>query len=1128
MTSNFHLLATEWPEVLEPAAKAEGLAYSDPRAACFYTRRALELAVAWLYKHDAALRLPYQDSLNALIHEPTFRNSVGSAVFTKAKVIKDLGNFAVHSHKAVRQYDALCAVRELFHFSYWLAHTYGRGEKPAPDLAFDAEVLAKTVTVPKQTQEQLQRLASDLKERDEKLSVLLADKENLDEELKRLRAEVAAVKKANAERPDTHDYSEAQTRDYFIDLLLKEAGWALDQERDREFPVTGMPNEKGEGFVDYVLWGDDGLPLALVEAKRTRRDARVGQQQAKLYADCLEKQFGRRPVIYYSNGYEHWLWDDATSPPRPVQGFHKKDELELMIQRRQSRRPLAEAPINEAIVERYYQTRAIRRIGEAFQKDGDRKALVVMATGAGKTRTVIALCDLLMRCNWAKRVLFLADRVSLVNQATNNFKKHLPSSSPVNLVTEKHDNGRVFVSTYATMMGLIDQAKDGHRRFGIGHFDIIVIDEAHRSVFQKYRAIFDYFDSFLVGLTATPKEEVDRNTYGLFDLENGVPTDAYTLEDAVKDGYLVPPKAVSVPLKFQRDGIKYEDLTEEEKEKWDALEWDEEEGGIPDKVKSEAINKWIFNIDTVDKVLAHVMTKGLKVAGGDRLGKTIVFAKNQAHADFIQERFDINYPNLKGEFARVITFKTEYAQTLIDNFSIPEKTPHIAISVDMLDTGIDVPEVVNLVFFKMVRSKTKFWQMVGRGTRLRPNLFGPDKPKECFFIFDYCQNLEFFSENPDVVDGAAGEPLGKRLFKARLELIGEIDQRLATLLGETEGTEERLRKEVAGLLQTEVAAMNIENFVVRSKRRFVERYAAPEAWERLTLDARHELAGEVAGLPSELEPEDEDAKRFDLLLLNLQLALMKAEPAFDRLSKQVQALASGLEANANIPMIRDQLDLIQNIQTEEWWQYVTVDMLDNARKRLRLLIKLIDKKARKVIISDFEDQMGEETTFDLPGFSAPDTFEKFRAKARQFLLAHEDHIAVHKLRSNIPLTKTDLRELEHILLESGTATPDDVTKAKEASQGLGLFVRSLVGMEREAAKNAMNAFLKGRTPTANQIEFLEEVVNHLTANGVMDAARLYEAPYTYIHPQGVEGVFESPQVDELISILEEVKNRAIA
>ena len=1126
--SNFHFLAAEWPEVLEPATKAEGLAYSDPRAACFYIRRALELAVAWLYKHDAALRLPYQDSLNALIHEPSFRQSVGSAVFTKAKLIKDLGNYAVHSHKPVRQYDALCSVKEFFHVAYWLAHTYGRGAKPDSGLSFNAEVLTQSVTVPKQTLEQLQRLANDLKERDEKLSVLLADKENLDGELKRLRAEVAAAKKANAERPDTHDYSEAETRDYFIDLLLKEAGWALDQQRDREFPVTGMPNEKGEGFVDYVLWGDDGLPLALVEAKRTRRDARVGQQQAKLYADCLAKQFGRRPVIYYSNGYEHWLWDDATSPPRPVQGFHKKDELELMIQRRDTRRPLGEAPINEAIVERYYQTRAIRRIGEAFEKDGDRKALVVMATGAGKTRTVIALCDLLMRCNWAKRVLFLADRVSLVNQAVDNFKKHLPDSSPVNLVTEKHENGRVFVSTYATMMGLIEKSDDGQRRFGIGHFDIIVIDEAHRSVFQKYRAIFGYFDSLLVGLTATPKDEVDRNTYSLFDLESGVPTDAYTREDAVKDGYLVPPKAVSVPLKFQRDGIKYEDLTEEEKAEWDALEWEEEEGAIPDKVKAEAINKWLFNIDTVDKVLAHLMTQGLKVAGGDRLGKTIIFAKNQAHADFIQERFDINYPNLKGEFARVITFKTEYAQSLIDAFEKVESAPHIAISVDMLDTGIDVPEVVNLVFFKMVRSKTKFWQMVGRGTRLRPNLFGPDKPKECFFIFDYCQNLEFFSENPAVVDGAAGEPLGKRLFKARLELIGELDQKLATLLGETDTPENALRKETAGILQNEVAAMNTGNFVVRPKRLFVERYAAPDAWERLTLEARADLAGHVAGLPSELEPEDEEAKRFDLLLLNLQLALLKAEPSFDRLSKQVQALASALEENANIPMIRSELDLIQNIQTEEWWRYATVQMLDDARKRLRLLIKLIDRQARKTLITDFEDEMGETKSFDLPGFSAPETFEKFRAKARQFLLAHEDHIAVHKLRTNIPLTKTDLRELERILLESGVGTPEDVTKAKEASQGLGLFVRALVGLDREAAKNAMSAFLKGRTPAPNQIQFLDEIVNHLTANGVMDAARLYEAPYTYFHPLGVEGVFKGPEIDELLSVLEEVKSRAIA
>src|SRR6185437_12176142 len=513
--------------------------------------------------------------------------------------------------------------------------------------------------------------------------------------------------------------------------------------------------------------------------------------QAELYADCLEKQFDQRPVIFYSNGYDHWLWDDTNYPPRPVQGFYKKAELQLLVQRRTSRKKLAEAKINEAIVERYYQTRAIRRIGEAFEKDRDRKALLVMATGAGKTRTVIALADLLMSCNWAKRVLFLADRVALVNQAVNAFKRHLPDASPVNLVTEKNAEGRVFVSTYPTMMGLIDETRDGQRRFGVGHFDLVIIDEAHRSVFQKYRAIFEYFDSLLVGLTATPKDEVDRNTYSLFDLENGVPTDAYSLEEAVRDGFLVPPQAVSVPLRFQREGITYAELSEEEKDQWDALEWDDD-GIVPNRVESEAVNKWLFNKDTVDKVLEHFMTRGLKVAGGDRLGKTILFAKNQQHADFIAERFDANYPHLKGAFARVITFKTEYAQSLIDNFSNKEKAPHIAISVDMLDTGIDVPEILNLVFFKLVRSKTKFWQMVGRGTRLCPDLFGPGRDKECFFIFDYCRNLEYFSQDIPAIEGSAVAPLAKRLFDSRLDLIAALDSRnedrLAEAIKETTST----------------------------------------------------------------------------------------------------------------------------------------------------------------------------------------------------------------------------------------------------------------------------------------------------------------------------------------------------
>jgi type I restriction enzyme, R subunit len=655
--SQFVFLSQEWPAVFEAAAKAESLVYPDSRAACFCARRTLELAVAWLYKYDSTLKLPYQDHLSALVHEPTFRRAVGPAVFAKIKVIKDLGNLAVHSHKPIRQVDALTAAKELFHVMFWFARTYVRGTKPPDDLSFNADLLPKTGPALPQTVEQLQDLERRLRDRDEKLAELLSGRRALDAELERLRIEVAEAKKQNATRPDDHNYSEAETRDYFIDLLLKEARWALANPQDREFPVSGMPNNTGEGFVDYVLWGDDGKPLGLVEAKRTKRDSRVGQQQAKLYADCLEKQFGQRPVIFYSNGYDHWIWDDLGYPPRPVQGFYKKTELELLVQRRGDRKSLADAKINEAIVERYYQSRAIRRVGEAFERDLDRKALLTMATGAGKTRTVIALCDLLMRCNWVKRVLFLADRIALVRQAVNAFKKHLPDSSPVNLVTEKDTEGRVFVSTYSTMMGLIEESRDGQRRFGAGHFDLVIIDEAHRSVYQKYGAIFEYFDSLLVGLTATPKYEVDRNTYRLFDLENGVPTDNYTLDEAVRDGFLVPPKAVSVPLRFQREGISYDDLSEEEKEEWDALEWNEE-GTVPNRVEAEAVNRWLFNKDTVDKVLEHLMTRGLTVAGGDRLAKTIIFAKNHDHAQFIAERFNINYPHYKGEFARVIDFQT--------------------------------------------------------------------------------------------------------------------------------------------------------------------------------------------------------------------------------------------------------------------------------------------------------------------------------------------------------------------------------------------------------------------------------------------------------------------------------------
>jgi type I restriction enzyme R subunit len=1117
--SQFGFLQQEWPDIFASAAQAERHALADPRAAAFYARRALELIMAWLYKADTRLKLPYQNNLAALVHEPSFRAAAGEAIFYKARYLKDAGNKAVHSEKPFSESEARTAVGELFHFAFWLARHYARGAKPADGLAFDAAKLPRPMAqVAKITLEQLRKRETELQEQGEKLTVLLADKAHLDAELARLRSQVAAARIANAAQPDTHDYGEAATRDNFIDLLLREAGWNPHGPNVAEYEVAGMPSESGQGFVDYVLWGDDGKPLALVEAKRTRHSALKGQQQAKLYADCLEAMTGQRPVIFCSNGYEHWIWDDQTYPPRQVQGFYKKPELELLIQRRATRRKLAEATPDEAIVERYYQTRAIRRIAETFEDHHQRKALVVMATGAGKTRTVIALADLLMRANWAKRVLFLADRKALVKQAVNAFKKHLPSASPVNLLTDKLTEGRVFVSTYPTMMTLIDEQDGAQRRFGVGHFDLVIVDEAHRSIYRKYGAIFDWFDSLLVGLTATPVDEIDRNTYRMFELESGVPTDAYPLEDAVRDKFLVPMQAVSVPLKFQRQGIRYDDLSDEEKEDWDALEWDEEDGP-PDSVDSQAVNKWLFNADTVDKVLEHLMTRGQHVEGGDRLGKTIIFAKNHKHAEFIQQRFDVNYPKMAGHFARVIDFSVDYAQSLIDDFSKPAKAPHIAISVDMLDTGIDVPEVVNLVFFKLVRSKTKFWQMIGRGTRLCPDLFGPGQDKKFFYVFDFCQNLEFFSQPEAAVEVSVADSLSARLFKVRLKLVGGLDEANA---------QSELRAAVAAQLQREVAAMNVGNFIVRPKRKLVEIYAKPEAWERLDDDARHVLAEEVANLPAELDPERLEAKQFDMLVLNLQLCVLKQQAGFTKLKKQAVEIAAALEEQSTIPIIRAELELIHDIQTDAWWQDVTVEMLEHVRRRLRGLVHLIEKRKRAVIYTDFEDELGEGALVPFEQFGPPDSFEKFKAKARFFLRQHEDHIAVHKLRTNNQLTQTDLEELERMLRESGTGTADDIEQAKASAAGLGLFVRSLVGLDRGAAKEAFSAFMAGRALTANQIEFVDMIVEQLTESGLMDPAWLYESPYTDLNDQGLDGLFGGEVADALLAVLEGVKRRAAA
>jgi type I restriction enzyme R subunit len=1128
--SQFAFLTADFPDLLAHAQKAETLALSDPRGACFWSRLTLETSLKWLYKNEPTLRTPYQNQLAALIAEPTLTALTGPAIVKKAMFIKSHGNRAVHDElRPPSANDAAATVRELFHVCFWIARTYAKGAQPDPKLAFDMGKLEQALTISASTVAQIKKFESDFKlalERADAAEDARRTTEDglkaVEAELATVRAEYASLRKANNKVPDDHDYSEAETRDSFIDQLLTEAGWPLDQTRDREFPVTGMPNQSGDGFVDYVLWGDDGKPLALVEAKRSKKDSRTGQQQAKLYADCLEKAYGRRPVIFTTNGYEHWIWDDVAYPPRKISGFLKKDELQLLHQRRLNVRSLNKVDLDPDIAGRYYQQRAIRRVGEVFEKQAQRKALLVMATGSGKTRTVIALIDQLMRANRVKRVLFLADRIALVKQAHGAFKTHLGATPSANLL-ERHDpkkndhsGARVCLSTYPTMMGLIEEMKGGVKRFGPGHFDLIVIDEAHRSVYRKYRAIFEYFDCLLVGLTATPRDEIDKDTYSLFGLEKGVPTDAYDLDDAVSDGFLVPPTTISVPLKFQREGINYDHLTDEEQEEWDALEWDEE-GNVPDRVESAELNKWLFNEDTVDKVLEHLMRNGIKVSDGDCLGKTIVFAKNSKHAQFIVERFNANYPHLL-HFCKLIDYSVSYAQSLIDDFSETEKMPQIAVSVDMLDTGIDIPDVVNLVFFKIIRSKTKFWQMVGRGTRLRPDLFGPDDDKQEFMIFDYCQNLEFFKENPNVSDGPGAKPMAERLFITRVELIDAL---------QCSGDEnEELIKETKQRLQDEVLGMPIENFIVRAKRRSVEKFQNADNWQDLDLEARLALMEDVAGLPSAYEDGALPAKQFDLLILNTQLQLLKQESGFVRLQQRIMQFAAALELLPNVPVVAKEMELILEIQTAGFWEDMTPQILDNVRRKLRNLVDLIPPKERKIVITNFEDEIGEGNEVQMPEVGSGVDKARFKLKMRRFVEGHRNHITIIKVRRGEPLTQQDLDELEVILRDQGVADDASLTQL-EQSGGLALFLRSLTGLDKSTAKGAFSKFVATYQLNGDQTEFLDLVIDSLTESGTIEPSTFYESPFTDLDDLGIAGVFDRKQVSEIVRIVREL-NASVA
>ena len=1100
VSANFAFLKQEFPHAAESASHAEHHVYGDPRASCFHARHALERLVKRVYKVEKALSPPKVTNLDAYLSEPAFRAIVPEVVWQKAEYIRQAGNLAVHGNRTPAPEQALNVVRELAHVLYWAGRTYLRkGAESLHGKTFDESLVpTREPGVAPASVEELDALKRDLDAAED------ARKE-VEGELEALRGRLAAIKAENETVPETRDWNESRTRRLIIDLALQRAGWPLDQEHDREYEVTGMPNTSGVGYADYVLWGDDGKPLGVVEAKKTTVNSAAGRQQAKLYADCLETMHGQRPIIFYTNGYETYLWDDQAYAPRAVAGFHEKDELASLLHRRVHREPLDVARVKNAIVERYYQKRAIGSIGEQFSQ-ARRKVLLVMATGSGKTRVAVALVDLLQRAGWVKRALFLADRVSLVNQAVGAFKAHLPESSPVNLVTEKDKAGRVYVCTYPTMMGLINETTGTEARFGVGHFDLVIIDEAHRSVYQKYGAIFRYFDSLLVGLTATPRDQVDRNTYELFDLEPGVPTDVYELATAVADGFLVPPKVQQVDLRFPRDGIDYDSLSEEEQAQWESLDWgdDEDDRGLPERVNASAINSWLFNNDTVDKVLQHLMEHGHTVDGGDRLAKTIIFARNHAHATFIEARFNHHYPRYAGHFARIIDHYATYPQSLLDDFARKDKAPHIAISVDMLDTGIDVPEVTNLVFFKPVYSRIKFWQMIGRGTRLCPDLFGPGDDKHDFRVFDFCFNFDFFREHPEGIEVGGGVPLRARLFRSRVQLLTDVQ---ATPDLDPEAA-------LAGALTTElhreVAAMNRENFIVRMQLEAVERFRQRESWERLTASDADVLQSQVAGLPSEIETDDIKSRLFDLTALKMQLAFAEGDTGtFEQHRRRVVEIAMLLEEKSTIPAVAAQLAYLASVQESAFWEGIALNGLEELRLRLRGLVPFLDKKTRTIVYTDFRDEIMDvrEGAGDyLPKM----TGVQYEKKVQEYLKNHLDHIVIHRLRTNQPLTATDLRGLEQTLVEIGEDDGQTLLTgllARSDTPSLAHFVRSMVGMDRTAAQEVFSEFLSNRSLTTPQIRFIEMVIDQLTARGVMEPSALYEAPFSSVHAGGPEALF---------------------
>ena len=1052
-------------------ASAEEFQVSQPDISAISSRKALEYMVRALYLMKN-IEIPERASLFELVDGQTFKEFIADdRVMMAVHYVRKVGNNGAHGVKVTKR-ESFFALLNIYNVvaAILIKLRVLKSVKP-----FDDSLIPN-----KPTQAALAPATVSVKPTDTIV-------------------EVASTEAANNTEPVPEmpsPISEAETRKLYIDLMLKEAGWEVlstngDIQPSKaciEVEVEGMPNGEGKGFVDYVLFGANGLPLAVVEAKRSSVSPLKGKHQAELYAECLERKYGRKPVIYYSNGFETNIIDGIGYPPRRLFGFHSERDLELLLLKR-GRRDICDFTVKDNITDRQYQKTAIKSVCEHYNKK-HRKALLVMATGTGKTRVAISLVDVLTRNDWVKNVLFLADRIPLVSQAHKNFVKLLPNTTTSVLSEDKDPDttARITFSTYQTMINYIDTDE---KAFSVGRFDLIIIDEAHRSIFGKYGAIFSYFDSLLVGLTATPRDEVDRSTYETFEMEQGVPNFAYELQQAVDDGYLVDYHGLKRGSLVLKEGIKYNNLSEEEKKQFDDV-WEYEmmkkalHGIEPRDIKNNEIFSYIFNVDTIDKVLQDLMENGLKVQSGERVGKSIIFAYNHRHAELIVQRFNVLYPEYGAEFCVLIDNYVTYSKSLIERFEIRDNNPQIAVSVDMLDTGIDVPDILNLVFFKPVKSKIKFMQMIGRGTRLSKDIFGPGQDKEFFYIFDWCRNFEYFEQNPNGQEAKQAQSLTERLFTLRTQIAFHLQHQK----WQEDVYAKGLHDELKTLLRESVTALSDSHISVRQKWEAVSHFKKPESWVYISEVDVTTLSKDIAPLLPK-DTLDENAKKFDVLALTIELSYLDKEVDASRAINAVKNIAEALTDLGTIPQVKAKMGTIKEVLSPVAWENASLQWLEKVRTDLRDLLKFLIGTPNRWFVVDVEDTTSEEG--EAGHIRRTVTYKQ---SILDFLAEHKDLPVIEKIYKMQPLTSQDFMELQRILWEElGTREEyDRYTEGKLCGANVAIFIRSLVGIDRQVALKRFTEYASNAELNAEQEEFLMTIISYICENGDITKETLINEP----------------------------------